>query len=80
MYLISVTVFGWLGLLARSTAAKNVEILIQRHEVAMLRRQVRKPGPRGPDRALLTDPSAALPAAPASARHPVRCRKSVYSL
>ena len=28
LYLIYVTVFGWLGLLARSTAAKNIEILI----------------------------------------------------
>jgi putative transposase len=37
---ISVTAFGWLGLLARSTAAKNIEILILRHEVTVLRRQV----------------------------------------
>jgi hypothetical protein len=33
LYLISVTVFGWLRLLARSTAAKDIEILILRHEV-----------------------------------------------
>ncbi|MCA1704031.1 MAG: hypothetical protein LC808_12505 [Actinobacteria bacterium] len=37
LYLISVTVFGWLSLLARSTAAKDVEILVLRHEVSVLR-------------------------------------------
>ncbi len=45
LYLISSTAFGWLGLLARSTAAKNIEILILRHEVTVLRRQV-NPLPR----------------------------------
>jgi hypothetical protein len=48
LYLISVTVFGWLGLLARSTAAKNVEILVLRHEVSVLRRQLHRPGLRWP--------------------------------
>jgi hypothetical protein len=38
-YLISVTVFSWLRLLARSAATKDIEILILRHEVSMLRRQ-----------------------------------------
>jgi putative transposase len=36
LYLIAVKVFGWLGLLAGSSAAKNVEILVLRHEVAVL--------------------------------------------
>jgi putative transposase len=40
LYLITLRLFGWLGLLARSAAAKNVEILILRHEIAVLRRQV----------------------------------------
>jgi len=40
LYLICVTVFDWFGLLARSAAAKDVEILVLRHEVAVLRRQV----------------------------------------
>jgi putative transposase len=43
LYLITFRLFGWLGLLARSAAAKNVEILILRHEVAVPRRQVTKP-------------------------------------
>jgi hypothetical protein len=35
LYLIAVTVFDWLGLLARSAAAKDIEILILRHEVTV---------------------------------------------
>jgi hypothetical protein len=40
-----VRVFGWLVLLARSSASKEVEILVLRHEVALLRRQVARPKP-----------------------------------
>ena len=53
LYLISVTVFGWLRLFACGAAAKDIEILILHHEVSVLRRQVHKPRPRWPDRALL---------------------------
>jgi hypothetical protein len=40
VYLLRVRLFGWLVLLARSDTSKDVEILVLRHEVAILRRQV----------------------------------------
>jgi hypothetical protein len=45
VYLFMVRVFGWLALLVRSDAAKDVEILVLRQEIAMLRRQVVRPRP-----------------------------------
>jgi hypothetical protein len=39
--------FGWLALLARSDTSKDVEILVLRHEVVVLRRQVH-PAPCSP--------------------------------
>jgi hypothetical protein len=44
LYVISVTVFGWLRLLAGNTAAKDLEILVLRHEVTVLRRHVSPTG------------------------------------
>jgi putative transposase len=42
-YLTALQVFGWLALLARSDRAKDAEILILRHQVAVLQRQVKAP-------------------------------------
>ena len=38
VYRLLVTALSWLALLARSSSAKDVEILALRHEVAVLRR------------------------------------------
>jgi putative transposase len=53
LYLIFIRVCGWVVLLGRSSASKNAELLVLRHEVAVLRRT--KPGPRldWADRAVL---------------------------
>ena len=62
VYLMLVRVLSWLALLARSDAAKDVEILILRHEVAVLRRTNARPPLTWSDRATLSALSRLLPA------------------
>ncbi|WP_306750843.1 hypothetical protein [Saccharothrix yanglingensis] len=52
LYLIFIRVVGWLVLLGRSSAAKDVELLVLRHEVAVLRRTNPRPRLDWTDRAM----------------------------
>ena len=62
LYLIMIRVFAWLVLLGRSQASKDAEIMVLRHEVAVLRRQVTRPKPDWADRAVLAALARLLPA------------------
>jgi putative transposase len=61
VYLMLVRILSWLALLARSDAAKDVEILMLRHEIAGLRRNNSRPALTWPDRAVLSALSRLLP-------------------
>ena len=55
-------VFAWLLLLGRSQASKDAEIMMLRHEVTVLRRQVTRPKLDWADRAFLAALARQLPA------------------
>ena len=60
-YLTLTRVLNWVALLARTDAAKDVEILVLRHEVAVLRRHNPRPKLSWVDRALLSTLNRLLP-------------------
>jgi hypothetical protein len=64
VYLTFCQVPRWLALLARRSAAKDVELLLLRHEVAVLRRQVARPRVDWADRAVLAGLARILPRRP----------------
>src|SRR5215469_12761416 len=63
-----IRIFGWLVLLSRSQASKDVEIMALRHEIMVLRRQVARPRPDWSDRAVLAALTRLLPAGPRGSR------------
>ena len=63
LYLIFSQLLSWLTLLPRAPSSKDIELLVLRHEVAVLRRTNPKPRLDWPDRALFAALIRRLPAA-----------------
>lgn len=69
-YMIIVRLFSWLALLTRTGSAKNIEILVLRHEISILRRQVGTARPLARSRYVVRTGAIAAPrTAPAPHRH-----------
>ena len=62
LYLIFSQLLSWLTLLPRAPSSKDIELLVLRHEVAVLRRTSPKPRLNWADRALLAALIRHLPA------------------
>ena len=69
LYLIVNQLFGWLSLLGRTTSSKNIELLVLRHEVAVLPRTNSRPRLDWADRALF---AALIRSSAPPARTPAR--------
>src|SRR5271157_200668 len=61
LHLIFVRLCGWLVLLGRSSASTNAELLVLRHEVAVLRRTRPRPRLDWADRAVMAALAGLLP-------------------
>ena len=61
LYVLMVRLFGWLALLGRLQGSKDAEIVVLRHQVAVLRRQVSAPRLSWSDRALFAGLARVLP-------------------
>jgi hypothetical protein len=87
LYLITIRIFGWLVLLGRNQAPKDAEIMVPRHEVMLLRRQVARPNPDwaglpgGRRRGGLGRPAARWrrPARPRARTGPARWRQRIVT-
>ena len=62
LYLIFARLCSWLVLLGRSSASQDAELLVLRHEIAVLRRASSRPRLDGADRAVLAALVRLLPA------------------
>jgi hypothetical protein len=76
VYLLMIKLFGRLAPLARSDAAKDAEILVLRHEVAVLRRQVARPKPVIPGRSPTTSATSVSRSSSAAAANLGQARRT----